>query len=162
MVTFWEDNGKWWCTNLIRFTVISNIRVKLCCERIWILCSWMSLWISGLYCYLFSGQLWSRLLSRSSTKNGGGATKDFESKHKGVLASFSSRYLSIRRFGKFVGKAVDGGWPVTEGVNGSDRVSGMNEAVSKKISIGSFTGSDLSLEKFWVIQSGSLCDEVGG
>ena len=51
---------------------------------------------------------------------------------------------------------------MTEGVNGSDRVSGMNEAVSKKISIGSFTGSDLSLEKFWVIQSGSLCDEVGG
>ena len=57
---------------------------------------------------------------------------------------------------------VDGVWPVTEGVDGSDIVSGSDKEVFEEISIGSFTSLGSPWENVWFIQCGSLCDEVGG
>ena len=42
------------------------------------------------------------------TKRGRGATKEFQSNRKYVIVPCSSRYLSSRRFGKTVGKRVNG------------------------------------------------------
>ena len=60
------------------------------------------------------------------------------------------------------GKVVDGVWPVTEGVDESDKVSGSDKEVSDEISIGSASKFGSTWKNNRVIQCGSLCDEVGG
>ena len=92
----------------------------------------------------------------------GGAAKMFQSKRKGVFVLCNLRYLSSSWLGKFVGKVVDGVWPVTEGVDGSDRISGNDKEVSDEMSMWSFTKFVSSWENVCVIQGGYFCDEVGG
>ena len=50
---------------------------------------------------------------------------------------------------------------MTEGVDGSDKVSGSDKEVSEVIYFGSFTTLGLPGENVLIIQCGSLCDEVG-
>ena len=83
---------------------------------------------------------------------GGSTTKEFQFKQRDVFVLCSSQYLSVNWLKKFVGKAVDGVWPVTEGVDGSERVSGSDKAVSDEKSIGSSTEFGSPWE--------NVCDEV--
>ena len=132
-----RGNGRF--TKWFSFTVISNLRVKLCWVRTWILFYCITLWILCLYCSLLSAQLCSRLLSSSWPKRREGARKEFQSEHRGVFVLRSSPFLSVYWLGFFVGKVADGVWPVTEGVDGSNRVSGSDKEVSDEMSIGSLT-----------------------
>ena len=84
-----------------------------------------------------------------------------QSKHRGLFVLCSSQYLSSKWLGKFVGNVVDGVWPVAEGIDGSDRVSDDDEKLSDKTSTGSLTKNVSPWESVCLIQSGSLCDEVG-
>ena len=72
------------------------------------------------------------------SKKKGDATKEFQSKRKGLLVLCSSQYLSFSWHEKFAGNLVDGVWPVTEGVNARDSVSGKDKVVSGDISTGWF------------------------
>ena len=95
-------------------------------------------------------------------EKGRNATKEFQYYRKGVLVLCSSSYLSSRWLGMFVGKIVDGVWPVVESVGGSKNVSGNDENVSEESSSGSFTRLGTPWENVWVIQCGRCWDEVGG
>ena len=142
-------------TILLSLTVISNFNWKLFCWSIWMLCNWLSLWISCLYCNLFSAQLWSRLLSWGCPNSGGGATKLFQSNRKGVFVDDCSWYLVSRLVVKFRGKSFCEIW-LKDGVDGSESVSGRDDnVVSEEISIGLFTkfGSP------WVFE---CVDQYGG
>ena len=74
------------------------------------------------------------MLSRCWRKRGLGATKEFQFKRKGVFAPCSSQYLLSNGPRKFIGKVVDRVQPVTEGVDRSDRVIGMDKTVSNDMS----------------------------
>ena len=61
-----------------------------------------------------------------------------------------------------MGNVIVGFGPVSESVDGSDRVFGNDKEVSDEISIGSFTKFGSPLKILYVNQCESLCDEVGG
>ena len=71
-------------------------------------------------------------------------------------------YLSSKIVRKFSGNGVVGVCLVVEGVEGSDRVSGIAKHLSDEISEGSFTKFGSPWVKGCVIQCGTRCVEVGG
>ena len=134
----WDsDNG--WCTKLLKFTVVSNSRIRLCCESILMLSSCMSSCISCLYRGLFNAQLWRRLISNCCAKRACFARIVFQSECKVLLLFCSSWYLSFNGSAKLVAKTVDGVNTFTEGVDASDSASGNDKVVFVEISIGLFT-----------------------
>ena len=159
-VMFGGDNGSRWWTKLFSFTAFSNLSVNFCWVSIWILKSWMSLWISCIYCSLFSAQLCSRLLSRCWPKSGGGYTKVFQSNRKGILVPWSSRYLSSRLFGKFLGNVVIGFWPVADSVDGSERFSGNDKDFMMKC-LWVRLPCLVHLGKSFVSSNVGVCDKMG-
>ena len=60
-----------------------------------------------------------------------------------------------------MGKVVVLVWPVVEGVDRGERISGNDKEVFDVISIGSCTSFGSPFENVCVIQCWSLCDEVG-
>ena len=154
-----RGNGCW--IILFGLTVISNLSVKLSCCSICMLCSCMSLWVSCLYCNLFSAHLCNLLRSWCWLNNGGGATKVFQSNRWGTLLDECSRYRASRFVGNFKGNSVGDIW-LREGVEGSDTVSCNDEVVSDETSIGTLTKFVSPWVKVCVIQYGRRSVVAGG
>ena len=87
----------------------------------------------------------------------------FQSNLTRIFVDDCSRYLASRLFGKIEGKGV-GEICLSDGVDGSDNVSGSDDdvVVSVEISIGSFTKFGSPCVNECVVQYGSRAVRFGG
>ena len=87
----------------------------------------------------------------------------FQSNLRGIFVDDCSRYRASRLFGKLKGKGVGETW-LTDGVDGSDNVSGSDDdvVVAVEISIGSFIKLSSPCVNDGVVQYGSRDVWFGG